>query len=317
MSTTDTGMVVKMYSNFDQGPTASVKVRQAMSLAIDRQTIIDKAAFGHGKVSKSMWPDTPNLAKYRSPNVPYPKYDPAAAEKLLDDAGYKRGPDGVRFTLSKFLTSPGEPESQLDVAQLIKDMFSKVGIQTTIVIVDPGTRLKMIYVDRPRNFDITVYRGRAGPTPYYSAKSWVSRYIQKAVFTDVGYNNSEVDRLYNQVANTPNENEQVQLYNRIDEILNRDMALIPVYDYEYAQPRRNTFKGHSFFEVIPESGPVENVWWTQGTPMTTTAVSSATTAAQPPTGGFDMTTIGAIVVLIVVVAGAAFYMSKRKKTAAR
>ncbi|MGA3297458.1 MAG: hypothetical protein ABSD41_08400, partial [Candidatus Bathyarchaeia archaeon] len=178
-------------------------------------------------------------------------------------------------------------------------------------------RLKMIYVDRPRNFDITVYRGRAGPTPYYSAKSWVSRYIQKAVFTDVGYNNSEVDRLYNQVANTPNENEQVQLYNRIDEILNRDMALIPVYDYEYAQPRRNTFKGHSFFEVIPESGPVENVWWTQGTPMTTTAVSSATTAAQPPTGGFDMTTIGAIVVLIVVVAGAAFYMSKRKKTAAR
>ncbi|MGA2785139.1 MAG: ABC transporter substrate-binding protein [Candidatus Bathyarchaeia archaeon] len=317
LNPTAAGQVVRLAFNLDNPVFQDVRVRRAFSLAVDRQTIVDKAAYGYGKVSKSIFTDTPALARYRSPNVPNPKYDPAAAEKLLDDAGYKRDANGVRSGLGtlRFVTQTSPPEVYSDPASLIRDTLKNIGVQVNIVAVDTGTRLKVMYVDRPRGFDIAINRARTGPTPLFSKKAWTSQFIQKAIFTNLGYNNSAIDKLYAQIGVTANADQLVKLYQQVDEILNNDVPELWLYDYSYAQPRRNTFQGDSFYSIISESGPVEKVWWTQGTPITTTAVTSAaSTKAAQPTGGMDMTTIGAIVVLIVVVAGAALYMSKRKKT---
>lgn len=67
-------------------------VRKAYIMCIDRETIADKLLFGKSKVISNLWPNSP----YDNTDLkPYP-YDPDAANKLLDDAGFAKGEDGIR-----------------------------------------------------------------------------------------------------------------------------------------------------------------------------------------------------------------------------
>jgi peptide/nickel transport system substrate-binding protein len=65
---------------------------------------------------------------------PYP-YDPAMAEQLLDEAGYPRGEDGVRFDLTlKARNIPGAVGAE--VAQAVAQFLSDIGVQTTVEFVE-------------------------------------------------------------------------------------------------------------------------------------------------------------------------------------
>jgi len=71
-----------------------LEVRQAMAMAVDQQTIIAGALKGQGTL---LCTDHP--AAYHpgfDPIAPCPLFELAAANKLLDDTGWVRGPDGVR-----------------------------------------------------------------------------------------------------------------------------------------------------------------------------------------------------------------------------
>jgi peptide/nickel transport system substrate-binding protein len=84
------------YSHFDFNLThaavADVTVRRALRLALDRQGIIDKLGHGVGIVQDSA---TPVTAPYFADLGTTP-YDPPKADALLDQAGWVRGPDGIR-----------------------------------------------------------------------------------------------------------------------------------------------------------------------------------------------------------------------------
>jgi peptide/nickel transport system substrate-binding protein len=66
---------------------------------------------------------------------PYP-YDPETAERLLDEAGYPRGEDGVRFRLTIEVPS-GRPYT--DPALVIAQMFSDIGVETDVELQDFGS----------------------------------------------------------------------------------------------------------------------------------------------------------------------------------
>jgi peptide/nickel transport system substrate-binding protein len=84
-----------LYFNFHNQVLAShLEVRQAMAMAVDQQTIITQAMGGLGTELC-----TDHASAYHpgyDPNAPCPVFDLAAANKLLDDAGWVRGSDGVR-----------------------------------------------------------------------------------------------------------------------------------------------------------------------------------------------------------------------------
>src|SRR5207245_4413380 len=68
-------------------------VRQALFLLIDKKTIVDGVLEGTVQVADTVAPTT---SPYYNPNVKKYTYDPTAAKKLLDDAGWKVGADGIR-----------------------------------------------------------------------------------------------------------------------------------------------------------------------------------------------------------------------------
>ncbi len=69
-----------------------IKVRQALSMAFDRATVVDKILKGFGKVAVT---ELDNTSLFNETLKPVP-YDPEAAKKMLDEAGWKVGADGIR-----------------------------------------------------------------------------------------------------------------------------------------------------------------------------------------------------------------------------
>ncbi len=99
-----------------------VRVRQAIAYAINRNLIIGTLLGDHARIASSLlpanhWAWTDNVTHY--------DYDPARSERLLDEAGYPRGVDGVRFHVA--MKTSTEEDTRL-LAAVLQQQLAKVGI---------------------------------------------------------------------------------------------------------------------------------------------------------------------------------------------
>ena len=89
------GSVYFYWINTKSPPLDNPKLRRALSLAIDRQSLVDNVARGDQMPSADLVPD--GVAGYEGLHTPL--FDPAAARAMLKEAGYASGADVPRFTL--------------------------------------------------------------------------------------------------------------------------------------------------------------------------------------------------------------------------
>ncbi|HEY4211663.1 MAG TPA: ABC transporter substrate-binding protein [Steroidobacteraceae bacterium] len=109
-------------------PWSDPKVREAVNLAIDRQSIIKSLLPGAVEIAGSLIPQERGF----DPDLkPYP-YDPDKAKKLLAEAGYPNGIGPVELSVdTEQLRNGGE-------AQAVADQLAKVGIKVNVKEYDPG-----------------------------------------------------------------------------------------------------------------------------------------------------------------------------------
>jgi ABC-type transport system substrate-binding protein len=110
------------YHNKD--PWVDVRVRKAMSLAIDRQAICD-TIFAGGAIPAAVPLHSANMDTYHYP------YDPASAKQLLVDAGY---PNGFSFEAISYKLR-GSPETPRVVEALV-GYWQQIGLDPKIVVAD-------------------------------------------------------------------------------------------------------------------------------------------------------------------------------------
>jgi peptide/nickel transport system substrate-binding protein len=116
-------------------PFKDIKVRQAFLYGIDRFTIADKLLYGKSKVIAGLWP---NSAYEDESLKPFP-YEPDTAKKLLDEAGYKPGSDGIRIgkcgdknvKLSYRHSTTTPNQLRADVQTLVQQNLKDIGIEFT------------------------------------------------------------------------------------------------------------------------------------------------------------------------------------------
>lgn len=83
--------------NLQRPPLNDLRVREAITLAVDRDRVVRIISSGRDRVQNTLLPDDSPLS---SPGAEPPAYDPERAAELLDQAGYRRNQYGVRFTLA-------------------------------------------------------------------------------------------------------------------------------------------------------------------------------------------------------------------------
>ena len=123
---------------------ADRRIRRAVAAAIDRRAVLSQVWRGNAEDSPT-WIPPAVLGPYAEMIRGVP-FDPAAAARLLDDAGFSTAGDGVRvkgrrrLTLVHVLGSPGDsdPRDSLAAAQLVQSMLGRVGIETVIEIAETG-----------------------------------------------------------------------------------------------------------------------------------------------------------------------------------
>jgi len=144
-------------------PFADVRVRKALAHAIDRQllvnTILDSlVSTVDGPIQPMSWAYEPNVTKY--------SYSPDSANRLLDDAGWKRGPDGKRVKDGKplaftLITQAGFTIRE-NVAQAIQRQLADVGVTMQVKLLD-GTAISPVWFSG--DFDAMLHWWQSGADP--------------------------------------------------------------------------------------------------------------------------------------------------------
>ncbi len=213
------GPVANITFNLRDKHIGDLKVRKAINMAIDRKTIAN--VVWHGQARPAATPFFPGSTFYHD-GLPAYEYNIDKANALLDEAGYKRGPDGVRFKVRVDYIPYGATWQRL--AEYTKQQLKKIGIDGDIRSLDLGAWLKAIFTDW--DFEMTATFGNG----YYDPVIGVARYyttssISKgASFTNAsGYSNAEVDKLFTEASRETDVDKRKQMFVRIQELMYEEL----------------------------------------------------------------------------------------------
>jgi peptide/nickel transport system substrate-binding protein len=295
-------------------------VRTAIAHAINKQEVSQLATGGTAPIATTVI--SPKMGDWWNPNVHEPEYDPTLAEQLLDQAGYTKGSDGVRFKLVFNYDVSYSTEGN-KIAEVVAAQLKKVGINVELRPVDNPT-----FLDKwnKHDFDLSMWAATgASPDPSILRRIYHSSQINKGFLTNImGYRNPEVDRLLEQADTTVDKNARRDIVFKIQEILAHDLPTISLVGREYFTAYRTTFPGLADFGnrwVWGFRDPSDQVWWTEATgtsPLgeeTVTTSEALTTSVTPPgPTPFLSTDVGIALAAVAVVAiAAAIAISRRRK----
>jgi peptide/nickel transport system substrate-binding protein len=190
---------------------ADVRVRQAIDLAIDRETLV-KTVFNDEYIPGNQWvsPSSP----FYNAKLPVKKRDVARARQLLRDAGQPN----LAFTL----IVPPERDRQ-EAALVIQAMLAEAGITMTIQTQENVT---MLQAGRKGDFEayFTFWSGRPDPDGNVFTFS-----VCNGAQNDSKYCNPEVDALLTRARHVGDTVERKKLYDQATEILLRDLPRIHLW----------------------------------------------------------------------------------------
>jgi peptide/nickel transport system substrate-binding protein len=213
-------------------PLDDARVRQAISLAIDRDFLVQKLWFGLGKPATGPVAST---TRYYDPALKPLPHDTRKAIALLDEAGLKPNAQGVRVTLKHLVLPYGEIWARL--SEYLRASLKQVGIELVLETTDAGAWSQRVGA---WDYETSInFLYQFGDPTLGVERSYVSSNIKKVTFTNTGgYSNPKVDELFARAraAGDPAEREkaffevQAILVEEAPQIWLMELAFPTIYD---------------------------------------------------------------------------------------
>lgn len=220
---------------------ADPKVRHAIAHAIDRDFLVDVVFLGYASAAMGPVPETDKL--FFDPNVPVNAFDPAEAERLLDEAGYPRGADGKRFSL-RLRPAPWFEQTRA-TGDYVRQALEKVGVGVEIVTADPGAHIKAVYTDH--DFDLAIGSPVWRNDPAISTTILYQGGLPAGVpfANQYGYDNPAMNEIIARGRQTLDREARVAVYKEFQALAEQDLPLIFLTHFTFITVARDEVKNVS------------------------------------------------------------------------
>jgi peptide/nickel transport system substrate-binding protein len=242
--------------NFDtqKPPFDRAEVRQAISLAVDRQDLVDTIYLGAATVGSAGWihPQSPAF----NPAVTT-THDPAAAAALLDGIGATDSDgDGIRELdgnpLSFEMVAPSNDSLRLRVGELVRGMLQEVGIDAQVASVEQATWEAKVWpdfdVNNGRDYEMAVW-GWSAPVQADTGQiaSLVHSDPARGSLNLTGFSNPEADALAEELSVTAEGDRRTEILNELQALIADQLPFVLLLcpDGAYAY-RSDVYDGWQF-----------------------------------------------------------------------
>ena len=240
--------------NTTRKPLDNVKVRKALSLAIDRQSIVTNIARQGQTPLADIVPA--GIPGYQGPQTKL--FDVDEAKKLLAEAGYPDGKGFPKFTV-KFNTSEGHRK----IAEAIQQMWkSNLNIQVGI----ENMEWKSMLEDQNRsNFDAL---RMAWVADYLDPNTFLSIFLSESTNNHTHWKNKKYDEYIDASDRTMDQKVRFKNFVEAEKILAEEVPMIPVYGYTRSYMKKPFLRG--FWSDYQDRHPWKYMWvderWAKGVP---------------------------------------------------
>ncbi len=217
--------------NCSKAPMDDVVVRKAIQMSIDRQLILDQLYSGTGHLVNSFLPDG-FAGSYESDDAI--TYDPEAAKKMLEDAGYT-------LPVELEITQTTDNADALMINQIVQSMLEQAGFKVTITQMDESA------------YYATRKEGNLGMTrsvwwaDYNDADNFIYTFFsaKNSAVRSICYDNQGIQDLIDEARTMTDEEERNAAYKKIDTaIVMEDAAILPLFQMDHIVAVQDWVKGY-------------------------------------------------------------------------
>ena len=229
-----------------QPPFDKAAIRNAISLTLDRQFLIDNIWFGYGKAATSAMSSNFAPTGLYSATANYPaKPDVAAAVKLLDDAGYALDGDGVRATAVLDLIPYGEDWRR--AGEYVKQALAEIGIKLDLRYEDVPTWIKRVYGDYDFKMNMNYFYQLPDPVIGVHRHYGTDQIRPGTPFVNSSrYSDTDLDALLVAGATSADPAARIDIYKNIQDKLAADMPVLNLFEMQFITVYNEKLKDHAF-----------------------------------------------------------------------
>jgi peptide/nickel transport system substrate-binding protein len=246
-------------------------VRQAIALATDRKTLVKKVLDGLGQTGAGYLPPAWPEWRWTPPPDETRRYDPAAANRLLDQAGYRRGPGGVRRdpktgrALSLRLGIHSDDPRDAAVSAYLAGWLKQIGIRVIIQSLSMST----LNSDLAKgDWDMLMDGWTTGPDPTYLLGLQTCGALPldngSGGNTDAFYCDKDYDALFARQLTAFDVPQRAQTIGRMQEIIYRAAVNQLLYYYDTLDVVRKDTVAGGIIQGSPDSSgryPSQPAFW--------------------------------------------------------
>lgn len=231
---TDAFRVELVQLNTTKKPFEDVRVRQALNYAVDKEGIINSVLFGKARPAVSSIP----IMRYHNTDLkPYP-FDPEKAKALLSEAGLTNG-----FSASMLL--PAGDETLRNVATVIQDNLSKLGVNLELQAVDGGAQWE---TTKAGNFEMSLSYASSDTIDPDQLVGFTAVTPERANAFHTQWADPRVNELYEAERTTLDGPERAAMFQEIEARVHDEAPFIFLYHQQSASAWRSNVEG---FAVLP------------------------------------------------------------------
>ena len=217
------------------------QVRLALATAINKKDLVDIVLQGLGSPGDTIVPPTLGGGFWHDPNIKDVPFDIQQANKILEDAGYKMGSDGVRakgnVRLEFRLQFPSSNPVYPRIADMLAGWFKQIGVKANVEAVDSDSLTAAI--TPTGDYDLVIWGWGPDPDPDFIMSVLTTDQFVSGGWSDSGYHNPQYDQLYLDQQKAIDKNERQRIIWQMQELVFNDRPYIVLYYEKLLQAYRS------------------------------------------------------------------------------